>query len=46
MSGLLFLTHQDFTVIKGSRGNILCNQIPSFSLILYIILPSVIIAKI
>ena len=35
MSGLLFLTHQDFTVIKGSRGNILCNQIPSFSLILF-----------
>ena len=35
MSGLLFLTSQDFTIQKGAKGNILCHGIPSFSLILF-----------
>lgn len=35
MSGLLFLTSEDFTVSKGTKGNILCNTIPGFSLILF-----------
>ena len=35
MSGLLFLRSQDFTLQKGTKGNILCNSIPGFSLILF-----------
>lgn len=35
MSGLLFLSSDDFSVNKGSKGNILCNSIPGFSLILF-----------
>jgi thiol-disulfide isomerase/thioredoxin len=35
MSGLLFLGSQDFTVNKGTNGNILCHNIPGFSLILF-----------
>lgn len=35
MSGLLFLTSEDFNVQKGSKGNIMCHQIPGFSLILF-----------
>lgn len=35
MSGLLFLTSDDFTLSKGTKGNILCNTIPGFSLILF-----------
>jgi thioredoxin-like negative regulator of GroEL len=35
MSGLLFLTSDDFTVTKGQKGNILTNSIPGFSLILF-----------
>ena len=35
MSGLLFLTSSDFTLQKGIKGNILCNSIPGFSLILF-----------
>lgn len=35
MSGLLFLTSEDFTINKGTKGNILCNTIPGFSLILF-----------
>lgn len=35
MSGLLFLTSSDFTLQKGTKGNILCNSIPGFSLILF-----------
>jgi DNA-directed RNA polymerase subunit L len=35
MSGLLFLSSDDFTVNKGSKGNTLCNSIPGFSLILF-----------
>lgn len=35
MSGLLFLTSEDFSVQRGSKGNILCHQIPGFSLILF-----------
>ena len=35
MSGLLFLTSDDFNVAKGTKGNILCNSIPGFSLILF-----------
>ena len=33
--GLLFLSANDLTVQKGARGNILCNSIPGFSLILF-----------
>lgn len=35
MSGLLFLTSEDFTIAKGAKGNILCHNIPGFSLILF-----------
>ena len=35
MSGLLFLSSEDFTVAKGSKGDILCNSIPGLSLILF-----------
>ena len=35
MSGLLFLTSDDFNIAKGSKGNILCHGIPGFSLILF-----------
>ena len=35
MSGLLFLSSDDFTVTKGGKGNILCHGIPGFSLILF-----------
>jgi hypothetical protein len=35
MSGLLFLTADDFSIGKGAKGPILCHNIPSFSLILF-----------
>lgn len=35
MSGLLFLTSDDFSITKGTKGNILCHSIPGFSLILF-----------
>jgi hypothetical protein len=35
MSGLLFLSSEDFTINKGTKGNILCHSIPGFSLILF-----------
>lgn len=35
MSGLLFLTDDDFVIQKGTKGNIMCNMIPGFSLILF-----------
>ena len=35
MSGLLFLSSEDFSVTKGNKGNILCHGIPGFSLILF-----------
>jgi hypothetical protein len=35
MSGLLFLSSEDFTINKGTKGNILCHTIPGFSLILF-----------
>jgi len=35
MSGLLFLTTEDFSIQKGVKGTILCNSIPGFSLILF-----------
>lgn len=35
MSGLLFLSTDDFSVAKGNKGNILCHGIPGFSLILF-----------
>jgi len=35
MSGLLFLTSDDFQITKGTKGNIMCNNIPGFSLILF-----------
>lgn len=35
MSGLLFLSSEDFSVSKGTKGNILCHSIPGFSLILF-----------
>ena len=35
MSGLLFLTSDDFNVQRGVKGPILCNNIRGFSLILF-----------
>ena len=35
MSGLLFLTTEDFVLSRGTKGNILCTNIPGFSLILF-----------
>ena len=35
MSGLLFLTSEDFQLAKGTKGTIMCNRIPGFSLILF-----------
>lgn len=35
MSGLLFLSSEDFKMVKGTKGNIMCNTIPGFSLILF-----------
>ena len=35
MSGLLFLTSEDFNLQRGTKGNILCHGIPGFSLILF-----------
>ena len=35
MSGLLFLTADDFSIQKGPKGSILCHSIPGFSLILF-----------
>jgi hypothetical protein len=35
MSGLLFLSADDFTIGNGVKGSILCHNIPSFSLILF-----------
>lgn len=35
MSALLFLTSDDFSLTKGTKGNILCHSIPGFSLILF-----------
>jgi hypothetical protein len=35
MSGLLFLGSDDFTIQRGTKGNILCHTIPGFSLILF-----------
>lgn len=36
MSGpILFLTSEDFNVQKGSKGDIMCHNIPGFSLILF-----------
>lgn len=34
-AGLLFLTSEDFNIQKGNKGDILCSNIPGFSLILY-----------
>lgn len=35
MSGLLFLSSDDFSIARGTKGNILVNTIPGFSLILF-----------
>jgi hypothetical protein len=35
MSGLLFLSTQDFEIKPGTKGDILCHGIPGFSLILF-----------
>jgi thioredoxin-like negative regulator of GroEL len=35
MSGLLFLTHEDFYIGKGTKGNILCNSIKGLSLVFF-----------
>ncbi len=35
MSGLLFLTRQDFKLTKGTKGRLLSHSIPGFSLILF-----------
>uniref|UniRef100_A0A6C0EKC1 Thioredoxin domain-containing protein n=1 Tax=viral metagenome TaxID=1070528 RepID=A0A6C0EKC1_9ZZZZ len=35
MSGLLFLTSEDFDLQRGTKGNIMCHRIQGFSLILF-----------
>lgn len=35
MSGLLFLTNEDFSIQRGTKGDILCHNISGFSLILF-----------
>lgn len=35
MSGLLFLTSDDFNTQRGSKGNIMCTNLQGFSLILF-----------
>ncbi len=35
MSGLLFLTSEDFSITKGAKGSILTTTVPGFSLILF-----------
>jgi len=35
MSGLLFLNSDDFSIVEGHKGNIMCHNIPGFSLILF-----------
>jgi thiol-disulfide isomerase/thioredoxin len=35
MSGLLFLTSSDFSITKGTKGNILCHGIQGYSFILF-----------
>ena len=35
MSGLLFLSSEDFKLIKGTKGNIMCTSLPGISLILF-----------
>jgi thiol-disulfide isomerase/thioredoxin len=35
MSGLLFLTSEDFQIQRGSKGSILCTNIQGFSLVLF-----------
>lgn len=35
MSGLLFLSTEDFFVARGTKGDILCNSIPGLSLVLF-----------
>lgn len=35
MSGLLFLTSEDFVINKGDKGDLLCTNIQGFSLILF-----------
>ena len=35
MSGLLFLSQDDFFLSKGAKGNLLCTSIPGLSLILF-----------
>ena len=35
MSSLLYLTDEDFNVIRGEKGNLLCHSIPGMALILF-----------
>jgi hypothetical protein len=35
MSGLLFLTSEDFNIQRGNKGNIMCTNLQGFSLILF-----------
>ena len=35
MSGLLYLTHEDFYIAEGQKGPIMCHKIPNMSLILF-----------
>jgi len=35
MSGLLFLSSEDFFTVNGTKGNIMCHSIPGISLILF-----------
>lgn len=35
MSGLLFLSNDDFSIAKGTKGNIMVHSIPGFSVVLF-----------
>ncbi len=35
MSGLLFLSTDDFHIVKDTKGDVMCNNIPGFSLLLF-----------
>lgn len=35
MNGLIYLGKDDFSIEKGVRGNVLCNNIPGFSLVMF-----------
>lgn len=35
MNSIIFLSEQDFTIQQGKKGNVLCNNLPGISLVLF-----------